>query len=86
MIAGLGNDGPTVTMSDENHGPVHGVESRLGVFLVIGVGEVSRFLQHRHRVSVLLEQLRDRFPAGPVSKCSMHQEDGCVCLARRRDS
>jgi hypothetical protein len=84
MIAGLGDDGPTVTVSDDNHWPVHGVESRLGVLLVIGVGGL-RFLQHRHRVSIFLEELRDRFPAGPVSKCSMHQED-VVYASRRRDS
>src|SRR6202041_2008228 len=44
MIAGLGNEGPTVTVSYDDHRPVHGVESRLGELLVIGVGGL-RFLQ-----------------------------------------
>src|SRR5580658_6230026 len=84
MIAGLGDDGPTVAVSDDDHRPLHSVESRLGVPLVLGV-RCLRFLQHRYRVSILLEELRDGFPAGSISKCSMHQED-VVYASRRRDN
>src|SRR5271154_3137094 len=36
MIAGLRNNGPTVTVSYDYHRPVHGVESRLRELLILG--------------------------------------------------
>src|SRR5580704_15524961 len=73
MIAGLGNDRPTVAVADQNHGPLHGVDSGFSVLLIVRVGRFGG-LCHRNPVPIVLEDLRDRFPAGAVSESSMYQK------------
>src|SRR5580692_9564024 len=82
MIAGLGDDGPSITVAHQNHRPVHGVYGRLGVLLALGVGSLGG-LRYGHRVAVLLEYLRYSFPAGAIGKCTVHQ-DHVLNAARRR--
>jgi hypothetical protein len=38
IVAGLGDDGPAVAVADQDHRPAHGVDCRLRVLLVVGVG------------------------------------------------
>ena len=78
MIAGLGDDGPAITVAHQNHWPVHGVDGRLRVLLVVGVGGLGG-LHHRHRVAVILEDLGDGFPAGAVGESAMHQTTFLIC-------
>src|SRR5579859_4546720 len=64
MIAGLGDDGPPITVTHQNHWSAHGVDGGLGVFLVVGVGGLGR-LRHRHLVPIILEDKALATP-GPV--------------------
>ncbi len=42
-------------------------------------------LDHRHRVPVVLEDVRDGFPAGPIRECTVHQDHVLDAgLGRRR--
>ena len=59
-------------MADQDDRPAHGVDGGLCVFLVVGVRGLGR-LRHRHRVAILLEDLRYGFPTGAIGECSMHQ-------------
>ena len=72
MIAGLGDDGPAITVAHQNHWPVHGVDGRLRVLLVVGVGGLGG-LRHRHLVPIILEDVSDGFPTGAVGECTVHQ-------------
>ena len=72
MIAGLCDDGPAITVAHQNHWTVHGVDGRLRVLLVLGVGGL-RGLRHRHLVSIILEDVSDGFPTGAVGESTMHQ-------------
>src|SRR5580692_897627 len=86
MIASLGDDGSTITVAHQNHRTAHGVDGGLRVLLVLGVGGLWG-LRYRHRVAILLEDLRDGFPAGAIGKCSMHQnhvlDTSLRCRTRR---
>src|ERR1700675_3778797 len=42
MFTGLGDDGPAITVAHQNHRPVHGVDGRLRILLVLGVGSLGR--------------------------------------------
>src|SRR2546422_4779120 len=46
MIAGLGDDGPPITVTHQNHWSAHGVDGGLGVLLVLGVGGLGRSEEH----------------------------------------
>src|SRR6202000_1317650 len=63
MIARLGNDGPTITVADQNHWAAHGVDCGLRVLLVVGVRSLGR-LCHRHFVAIILEDIGNPLPAG----------------------
>src|SRR5580704_12273874 len=54
MIAGLGDNRPAITMADQNNWPVHRVDGRLRIFLVVGVGSFG-VLHHRYLVSIVHE-------------------------------
>jgi hypothetical protein len=73
VIAGLGNDGPAVAVAYQNHWPVHGVDGRLRVLLVLGVGSLG-MLHHRHLVAIILEDVGDSLPAGAIRESSVHQD------------
>src|SRR2546422_1288886 len=73
MIAGLGDDGPPITVTHQNHWSAHGVDGGLGVLLVLGVGGLGG-LRHRHLVPIILEDISDGFPARAVGECTMHQD------------
>ena len=72
MIAGLGDDGPAVAVTDQNHWAPHGVDCGLRVLLIIGVGGLGG-LRHRHLVPIILEDVSNGFPAGAVGESSMYQ-------------
>src|SRR5580700_2416443 len=72
MIAGLGDNGPAITVAHQNHWTVHGVDGRLGVLLVVGVRSLG-VLHHRHLVAIVLEDVSDGFPTRAVGESSMHQ-------------
>jgi hypothetical protein len=74
MIAGFGDDGPTVAVADQNHRAAHGIDCGLRVLLVVGVRSLGR-LRYRHLVAIILEDLSNLLPAGPVRESSMHQND-----------
>src|SRR6202034_2708449 len=65
MIAGLGYDGPTVAMANQNHRAAHGVDCGLCVLLIVGVRSLGR-LCHRHFVAIILEDIGDPLPAGAI--------------------
>src|SRR5580704_15491529 len=73
MIAGFGDDGPAITVAHQNDWPIHGVDSRLRVLLVLGVGGLG-VLHHRHLVPVIPEDVSDGFPAGAIGESSMYQD------------
>src|SRR6202051_3408059 len=73
MIAGLGDDGPPITVTHQNHWSAHGVDGGLRVLLVVGVGGLGG-LRHRYLVPIILEDVSDGFPAGAVGESSMHQD------------
>src|SRR5260370_32818060 len=72
MIAGLGDDGPPITVTHQNHWSAHGVDGGLGVLLVLGVGGLGG-LRHRHLVPIILEDVSDGFPARAIGECTVHQ-------------
>ena len=74
MIPGLGDDGPAITVPYQNHWPVHGVDGRLRILLVLGVGSLG-VLRHRHLVPVVHEDFGDGFPTRAVGESSMHQDN-----------
>jgi hypothetical protein len=71
MIAGLSDDGPSITMAHQNHRPAYRVNCGLRVFLVVGVGGL-RGLRYRHLVAIILEDVSDGFPPGAVGESTMH--------------
>src|SRR5258708_2254408 len=73
MIASFGDDGSAIAVSHENHRPVHGVDRRLCVLLVLGVGSLG-VLHHRHLVPIIHEDFRDGFPPGAIGESTMHQD------------
>src|SRR5712664_1036394 len=72
MIAGLGDNGPAITVAHQNHWTAHGFNGGLRVLLVLGVGGLGG-LRYRHLVPIILEDVSDGFPAGAVGESSMHQ-------------
>jgi hypothetical protein len=82
MIAGLGDNRPAITMADQNNWPVHRVDGRLRIFLVVGVGSFG-VLHHRYLVSIVHEDCSDRFPAGTVGESSMYQNHIMNTLCHR---
>ena len=60
-------------MADQDDRPAHGVDGGLRVLLVVGVRGLGG-LRDRHRVAILLEDLRDGFPAGAIGECAMHED------------
>src|SRR6185295_604581 len=74
--------GPPITVADQNHWPVHGVDGRLRVLLVVGVGGLGG-LRHRHLVPILLEDVRDGFPTGAIRECTVHQDHVLDASLRR---
>src|ERR1700747_1539394 len=81
IIAGLADDGPAVAMADQYDRPAHSVDGGPRVLLVVGVRGLWG-LRNRHRVAILLKDLRDGFPAGAIGKCAMH-EDHVLDASRR---
>src|SRR5580658_3574159 len=59
-------------MADQDNRAAHGVDGGLRVLLVVGVRSLWR-LRNRYRVAVLLKDLCDGVPAGPIGECPMHQ-------------
>src|SRR5258708_26474278 len=62
MIAGLGDDGPPITVTHQNHWSAHAVDGGLGVLLVLGVGCLGG-PRHRHPVPIILEYISAGYPA-----------------------
>ena len=83
MIAGLGDDGPAIAMTDQNDRTAHGVDGRLRVLLVVSVGSLGR-LRHRYLVPTLLEDFSDSLPAGAIGECTMHQNHVFNMLCRHK--
>src|SRR6202008_680004 len=73
VVAGLRDVAPAITVADDYPRPVHGVDGRLRVLDVLGVGGLGG-LRHRDRVAILLEDLGDGFPTRSIGNCTMHQD------------
>src|SRR5580658_1136858 len=72
MIAGFGDDGPAVAVANQNHRAAHSVDCGLRVLLAVGVRSLRR-LRYRHLIAILLQDVSDGFPSGPVGACTVHQ-------------
>src|SRR6202034_1630574 len=83
IVAGFSDDGPAITVADDDYWPVHGVDGPPGVLDVLGVGGLGG-LRYRYRVAIFLEDLGDGLPTRTVGKCAMHQHH--ILYARRRRS
>src|SRR5260370_16617831 len=65
MIAGFGDDGPAITVTDQNHRPVHGVDCSLRVFYVVSVGGLGG-LRHLHHIPIILAYLYTHITTAPI--------------------
>src|SRR5271168_1585738 len=72
MIAGFGDDGSAVAVSDQNDRAAHRVDGSFRVLLVVGIGSLG-VLHHRHLVPIILEDVGNPLPAGTICESSMHK-------------
>src|SRR6185437_5923688 len=79
--SGFGDDGAAVGVADEHDRVVLRVDDQPGRG-GIALKRQGRVLHHGHLVTVLLEQVIDRPPAGPVYEPAVHENDvrHCVCV------
>src|SRR5271155_4655451 len=72
VIAGLGDDGPSIAVADQDHRGAHGVDCGLRVLLVVGVGCLG-VLYHRDLVTIILENVGNPLPTRAIGESPMHQ-------------
>src|SRR5271154_5725864 len=83
IVPGLADDGPAVAVPNQNNRAAHGVDCSPRVLLVGGIRGFGG-LRDRYRVTILLEDLGDGFPAGAIGECTVHQDHVLDASWRRR--